>query len=219
VRRTVATAFVLPAWALLLGAALPLSLHGQSPAPAPPSGTYVIRHGDMLAVRIWPDAQLGGEFPVEESGIAHLPMIGEVRAAGMTLDQLRTELRERYGQALKSPVVSVTPMFRVSLLGAVGSAGLYRIDPTQTLLDVVSMAGGFAPNAKPDRVRIVREGQVIEVNAKRSLDTGAGLTAFTLQSGDRIVVPTRTRIVTFQNVFYVLQTALMVATLNELRKR
>lgn len=217
--RPVTTALVLPAWALLIGALLPLRLDGQSPPRTQPVGTYVIRHGDVLAVRIWPDAQLGGEFPVEESGKTYLPLIGEVQTAGKTLDDLRAELRRRYGEALKSPVVSVTPMFRVSLLGAVGIPGLYRIDPTQSLLDVVSLAGGFRPDARPDRVRIVREGQVIEVNASRSLMTGADLSALTLQSGDRIVVPRKHGILTFQNVFSVLQSAIMVATLVELTRR
>ncbi len=179
----------------------------------------MVRYGDVLAVRIWPDIQLGGEFPVEESGMAYLPLIGEVRAAGMPLDELRKELRDRYGQTLKSPVVSVTPMFRVSLLGAVAKPGLYRVDPTQTLLDLVSEAGGFQNDAKADRVRIVREGQVLEVNARRSLETGADLSVLTLQSGDRILVPRRGGVFTFRNVFYALQTAIMVGTLIELTRR
>lgn len=214
------------AGALLVCAALSGGLAGQSPPPPSPAavppvprGDYVIRSGDLLNVRIWPDAQLGGEFPVEESGKTYLPMIGEVQAAGRTLDELRAELRRLYGEALKSPVVSVTPLFRVSLFGAVAGPGLYRIDPTQSLLDVVSLAGGFRPDAKSDRVRIVRDGQVIEVNAHRSLSTGVELTGLALQSGDRIVVPARSRILTFQNFFYVLQSAIMVATLVELSRQ
>jgi polysaccharide export outer membrane protein len=194
----------------------------EPPRPAAADGqepSYVVRSGDVLAIRIWPETQLGGEFPVEESGAVHLPFLGEVRAGDRSLDSLRAELRARYAQALKTPVVSVTPLFRVSVLGAVVRPGLYRIDPTQTLFDVVSQAGGFRPDANPDRLRVVRAGQVMELNARQALRTGETFGALALQSGDRIVVPEKGRALSLQNVFYVLQSAVMVATLIELSRR
>lgn len=183
-------------------------------------GEYIVRAGDVLHVRVWPDAALGGEYPVEESGVVYLPVLGEVRAAGMTLEALRRELRERYGQAIKTPVVAVTPRFRVSVLGAVQRPGLYLADPTQSVFDVISLAGGFRGDAKERAIRIIREGRVLEINAQRALETGEALLAMELRSGDRIVVPARGgRIVSFQNVFFLLQSAVLLATLIELTRR
>jgi polysaccharide export outer membrane protein len=145
----------------------------------------------MVGVRIWPDSMLSGDFPIEESGDAYFPMLGPVRAAGVPLDSLRSELRRLYSTAMRTPVVSIMPRFRVSVLGAVQRPGLYYVTPANTLYDVIALAGGFRPEARDDRLRVVRENQVIDVNARRALESGEALSGLRLRSGDQVVVPAR----------------------------
>lgn len=189
---------------------LPHAIEAQTPAAA--SSEFIIRAGDVLRIRVWPDSAIGGEYPVEETGIAYLPVLGAVQAGGMTLSALRAELRRLYSEALRSPAVSVTPVFAVSVLGAVQRPGLYHVDPTQTLFDAVSLAGGFRDDARSDRVRLVRNGESIEVNARYVLEHGGSDLALSLRSGDRIVVP-EGRQWRWLDLFYGLQSVVLLVTL------
>lgn len=200
--------------ALLLSVAgLPRMAFAQAdsvPAPA----DFIVREGDILHVRIWPNAELGGDFPVEESGFVSLPIVGQLRAAGRPLSEFRQELRELYGRAMKNPVVSVTPEFQVAVLGAVMRPGLYPARPTHTLSDVIGLAGGLREDAREDRVRLVRGGRVIEMAASAAMGEGAGSAEMALQSGDRIIVPERKRSpLTVQNVSAVLQSGTFLLTI------
>lgn len=151
----------------------------------------VLQPGDVLQIYVWPDNTLSGEFSVEETGYVYLPFLGSVQVAGMSLDRLRAQLREGYSEVMKDPVVTVTPAFRIGVLGAVGRPGVYVINPSHSFLDVITMAGGFAANANAGKVRIVRSDKVIEIDAQRALEEGADLADLTLRSGDKIVVPQR----------------------------
>ena len=92
---------------------------------------------------------------------------------------------------MKEPVVTITPLFRVGVMGAVRGPGTYTIDPTFDLLDVIQQAGGFTDRAKQSDVRIVRPGEVLQYNVQRALEEGADLSELTLRSGDNIVVPNK----------------------------
>jgi polysaccharide biosynthesis/export protein len=198
--------FAILALALMSGG----NVAAQSPSASSPD--FVVRAGDILKIRVWPDTALGGEYPVEETGLVYLPVLGEIQAGGVRLATLRSELRRLYGEALRSPSVSVTPMFAVSVLGAVQRPGLYRVDPAHTLFDVISLAGGFRDNARMDRIRVVRDGQVVEVNARHTMDTGGDDLALMLHSGDRIVVP-EGRQWRMLDLFYGLQSLVLLVTL------
>lgn len=176
-----------------------------------------LRPGDALQVGVWPDEELSGEFVVEETGRVYLPFLGPVQAAGISIDQLRTQLRDGYGEVMKNPVVTVTPLYRVGVHGAVRGPGVYSISPSHTLLDVIGMAGGFQERAKAEKVRIIRQRQqrVIELNAQRALETGLGLEALQLQSGDQVVVPLKKGGISAGDVLTVLRTAALVGLIIE----
>ncbi len=148
-----------------------------------------LRPGDALRINIWPDNTLSGQFEVEETGLVYLPFLGALPVVGVSLDRLRAELREGYSQILKEPVVTITPLFSVGVSGGVGRPGNYQITPTENIMDVILMAGGFTQRAKEDQVEIVRQGQVLKYNVERALEEAADLDALTLRSGDQIVVP------------------------------
>ena len=156
---------------------------------AAPAQQLVLRPGDMVRVRVWPDSILGGSFPVEESGSVYLPVVGRVRVTGRSLAAVRDDLRDRYAQAMKMPVVSVTPIFSVSVLGAVPRPGLFQVEPSARLMDVISLAGGFLPNAKPDQLRLVRGTDVRVIDMRAALEQGAEVDTMQLRSGDRLIVP------------------------------
>ncbi len=148
-----------------------------------------LKPGDVLQITVWPDATLGGSFVVEETGLVYLPFLGAVQTGGVSIDRLRNQLREDYAEILKEPVVTIVPLFNVGVSGGVRRPGIYQITPAQNILDVILEAGGFAERAKRDQVQIVREGQLLMYNVQRALEGAANLEAFTLRSGDQVVVP------------------------------
>ena len=183
---------------------------GQTPDQA--VDELVIRRGNRLTIRIWPDEDLGGEFQIEGSGSVFLPILGEVPAAGLTLSQLTQDLRIRYADASRAPIVSVTLLFPVSVIGAVVRPGLYWASPISRMWDVVSEAGGFRREADTKRIRILRGGRVFQLDADQALRVGDERFNVSLRPDDRIVIPEARRI-SGQTVLLVLQSVLLLANL------
>lgn len=178
---------------VVAASALPGGAAAQQPMSLPPA-ELALKPGDVLQINIWPDATLSGSFTVEETGLVYLPFLGAVQVTGVSLDRLRNQLREGYSTILKEPVVTITPLFRVGVMGEVRGPGIYPIDPTVDLLELIQLAGGFTQFAKSDQVRIIREGQMINLNVQRALEGAANLGDLMLQSGDNIVVPRKSTV-------------------------
>jgi polysaccharide biosynthesis/export protein len=197
---------------------LPLVLvwTGSAVAQASASGgstasDVVLRPGDVLRISVWPNPEASGDFSVEETGFVNLPYLQEVRAGGVPVSQLRAELRRRYAEAMRNPVVTVTPMYRVTVTGEVMRPGVQTITPTYSVFDVIALAGGFRPDSDAEKVRIVRAGEVVEYDALRALETGEGMDAVQLRSGDHIVVPARRRaMISYRNALALLQTVSLI---------
>jgi protein involved in polysaccharide export with SLBB domain len=170
-----------------------------------PAGSLVLRPGDALRITVWPNSDLGGEFVIDDAGYVHLPVLAEVRVAGIPVDRVREDLRRRYAEGIRNPVVNVTPVFTVIVIGAVQRPGVYTITPTHTLFDVLGMAGGLHSSAAGDRIRIVRPGEVVRFDAARALERGEGMDAVRLRSGDQIVVP-QGRQFEWRNILALVQT-------------
>ncbi len=194
----------------ILLAPLGSRLSAQTVASPAPAAAYVVRAGDVLQIRVWPDSALGGTYPVEETGVVYLPLVGAVSAAGRPIAELRDMLRRRYVEAMKEPVVSVTPLFKVAVLGAVERPGLYQVDPSANLYDVISMAGGFRDGANERDVRFIRDGELRRMNVEPGI--GAPPDVVELRSGDRIVVPMKHR-ANLVSVYYLIQSLAVLATL------
>ncbi len=195
----------------LAALAAPLAAQDAQQVHAPPPEQFTVRSGDVLRIKVWPDETLSGEYPVGVSGNVYLPIVGEFHAAGLGLAQLQDRIRGLYGESMKNPVISVTPLFPVSVFGGVRSPGVFATDPTQTLVDVIARAGGFTDRAKPDDIRIIRRGVVLPFNARAMLNGGDD-SSIVLQSGDRIYVPQRSGI-SFSNFAMAAQLLLTAAVL------
>jgi polysaccharide biosynthesis/export protein len=210
-QRTIVTSWV-AVLAVLACAGIGAAQTPSSAAGNPAAADVVLRPGDVLRITVWPNPEASGEFTIEDSGYVMLPLLEGVRAAGVPVGELRAELRRLYGQAMRNPVVTVMPMFRVTVTGEVMRPGIQVITPTYSLFEVIGQAGGFRPQADAEKVRIVRAGQVIHYDALRALETGEGMDAIQLRSGDHVVVPARrTSILSFGSIMSLLQTASLIA--------
>jgi len=175
----------------VLASLLLLGLRGTAPAQTDSPYDSPLRPGDVLRISVWPDAELSGEFPVEVDGNVYLPFLGAVRVIGVPGDELRRHIREGFQAAQRNAVVTVTPLYRIGVTGAVRRPSAYLVPPTDGFFDVIATAGGFDIRAKSNEVSVVREGQVIMLNAEDAIKRGntLPLDALSLRSGDQIIVP------------------------------
>lgn len=196
-------------------APLPTVAHAQSRAPEPHVVTDVIlRPGDIVRLKLWPEQQYSGDYQVETSGIVAIPLLGEMHVAGKPLSEVRAEVRDRYRSLTTNGVAIVSLQFRVSVLGQVARPGLYPVDATQSVFDALSQAGGPTTNADLSHIRLIRDDHIVILNAKQAVETGAPLLGILLESGDRIIVPEQTmRWLSWQNALTALQTIGLIIAL------
>ena len=170
------------------------------------------QYGDVLRIRVWPDATLGGDFAVETTGAVNLPLLGAVPVVGRNLEEIRADLVARYTEeAMRNPVVSLTILFPVSVLGEVRAPGLYVFQPTNTLFDAISEAGGLTDRATSDGITLIRDGQETIINVDGTSGFATGDLDLFLRSQDRIVIGRSS--ISGATVLQIVQTALAVVTL------
>jgi polysaccharide export outer membrane protein len=165
--------------------------------PAAAAGdTYVIGGNDVLAVTVWKEPTLSGSILVRPDGMISIPLVGDVKAAGLTPAQLAKEITTRLKKYIQDPNVSVVVAAihskLVYLIGEVAKTGPVEMTPDMTLLEAISSAGGLTEFANKKKMYILRDvggkRQRIQVHYKEAL---AGNLAYdlALQAGDTIVVP------------------------------
>ena len=121
----------------------------QQPAKEPPQPGpgYILGPDDEIVIRAI-DAPEISDKPVliGTNGNITLPLIGRVKAGGLTVEQLETELNTQLRKYVRDPQVSVTVAeFRsqpVSVFGAVTKPGVVQLRGRKTLYEVLAMAGG-----------------------------------------------------------------------------
>lgn len=164
--------------------ALCSALWAGVPALAAQAPTSGLQPGDMVRLKVWREPELSGDFRVDERGEVVFPRIGPVLVPRLSADSLRRQLVKTYSAYLRDPSIEVTLLRRVNVQGAVRTPGLYQVDQTQTIADVLALAGGATSDGKADRVELVRGGKRIGVR----LDRQTRLFDSPLQSGDQLWV-------------------------------
>ena len=146
-----------------------------------------LRPGDAVRVHVWREADISGVFTVDDRGIVTLPLVGERAVSGLDPSELRDALLADYRDYLQNPSIEVTILRRVNILGEVRSPGLYPLDATISLADALALAGGITQIGDPNKIRLVRDNEVVA----EGVDQAAVIGASDIRSGDQIVVGMR----------------------------
>ena len=207
---------------VVLTLAVAVCAHAQQPAPVqalpaqasngngakPPAGVdvpagvatpadYLIGPEDVLAVVFWREKDMSTEVAVRPDGMISLPLINEVRAAGLTPDQLREELTKAAARYIEVPSVSVVVKAinsrKVFITGNVNKQGPYTLTAPATVLQMISLAGGLLEFADEKNIRIVRTENGKQVSYRfnyKDVSKGKNLQQnIFLKPGDTIIVP------------------------------
>ncbi len=166
-----------------------VALNAETPAaPVTSPGTYRMTPGDKVKVTVFNEADLTGEFQVNERGNVAFPLVGEVQAANATPDEFQQRLTARLrGKYVKNPRVSIEMINYqpFNVLGEVKNAGQYQYRPGLTIQDAVALAGGFTYRAN------TRTAYVRRADSSGEITVSTDGEKVPILPGDNIRVPER----------------------------
>jgi polysaccharide export outer membrane protein len=158
---------------------------------------YGIQPGDVLTVSVWKEEGLQSEVLVRPDGGISFPLVGDVSAAGKSVQQLSALISERLVKYIPDPVVTVSMKAlsgnAVYVIGKVNKPGEFPVTHYVDVMQALSMAGGTNPFAALNDIKVLRR-----VGGKQSaisfrygdVESGKKLEQnIILKSGDIIVVP------------------------------
>jgi polysaccharide export outer membrane protein len=134
-------------------------LPGEQQAPVA-AGDYRIGPEDLLHIIVWKNDPMSRIVLVRPDGHISLPLLNDIKAAGLTPMQLRDILVKSLAEYMPSPEVSVIVndirSFKVSVIGEVIRPGRYELKSATTALDVLAAAGGFSSFANRTKIVVLR---------------------------------------------------------------
>ena len=157
---------------------------------------YVIGEEDILFIAVWQNPDLTQDAIVRPDGKISFPLIGDVLAKGRTVSELDQEVTKRLKEYIRQPEVSISIKKlggnKVMVLGEVSKPGVYAVTGTKTILEAISLAGGFTKDSVASSVVLIRGGfenpKAERLDLSKALAGGARLNV-ALVTEDIIFVP------------------------------
>jgi polysaccharide export outer membrane protein len=140
-------------------ASTPAAMRGAYAAAVPAEGAYTLDSGDKLRIVVFGQDGLTNSYGVDAAGSITMPLIGAVRARGLSVAELSTAIEARLRQGyIREPHVAAEieayrPFF---ILGEVSFPGQYPYVANMTVETAVAIAGGFSPRALRTQVDVSR---------------------------------------------------------------
>ena len=181
---------------------------------------YVLGSQDVFTITVWGQGGVSERFTVEADGTFTFPMLGRVKAGGLTVRQLQNELTDRlrdgyFNDPRLTVVVEEYRSQRIFMVGEVKNPGTYSLTRPMTLVEALALAGSTTSNSSG--IALVRrrssgddatKGPVIqggvgvtEINVDlTALQAGVLTNNPMLRDGDTIVVPRPAPVFVFGHV-------------------
>ncbi|MDB5654797.1 MAG: polysaccharide biosynthesis protein [Tardiphaga sp.] len=149
------------------GIAAPMQAQAQAKtrASAETTGAYTLGPNDRIRLKVYGEADISGEYEIDSSGFASIPLAGRIRAAGLTTGQLERTVAAALAKGIvRDPRVNIEiALYRpYYILGEVKKSGEYPYRLGITILDAVASAGGFTYRANENKVFLRRSGGSVE---------------------------------------------------------
>jgi polysaccharide export outer membrane protein len=142
---------------------------------------------------VWREPELSGPAIVRPDGQITMPLIGDVQAAGLTPLEMGARVTEKLSQFVTRPEVIVSVQAvrskRYYVTGEVLRSGAFPLVVPTTVLEAVTLAGGFREFANTKNITVLRGGKKFRFNYKDVIK-GKNLSQnIPLENGDYIIVP------------------------------
>ena len=150
---------------------------GKKPGGAPVGDAYIIGPEDVLSVKVWEDGRFSGNYNVLPDGTISIPLLGPIRAAGLTPVQLEDAINQaalKYLNAAHTAVqVEAVKSKMVYFDGeGIGSPGAMPYMLPMHLFEAISARGGFKDFADKKHIQVRRDGKIIETVSYNDLIKG-----------------------------------------------
>ncbi|HEX3664107.1 MAG TPA: polysaccharide biosynthesis/export family protein [Rhizomicrobium sp.] len=146
---------------------------------------YKLDTGDKVRVIVFGEDDLGGQFQIDDSGFIRLPLIGQLKAAGLSPRNLEAQISAALANGyLKQPRVSVevTDYRPFYIIGEINKPGQYSYVNDMSALNAVALGGGYTVKASDSWVYVRRYGNKEEVRLAADATTK-------IHPGDVVRVP------------------------------
>ena len=161
--------------------------------------SYRLNPGDELVISVWKEADLQREVLVLPDGSVGFPLAGQIRAEGLTPNELQAAIAEKLRTYVPDAVVTVSVLRaagnKIYVLGEVNKPGEYQPSRPLNVMQALSLAGGLTEFASESRIIVLRKVGDKETSLPvpyDDLQRGDSLDQnHRLMSGDSIVVPSR----------------------------
>lgn len=166
---------------------------------------YIIGPEDILEIAVWKNAELSKQVQVRPDGRISFPLLGDISAVAKTPVQLAEEISSGLRAYMENPTISLmvkeVNSYQIYVLGEVLKPGKYPLKSKTTLLQGITVAGGFTPMAARNKIvvfRFSKDGEGL-TKLKASYDDivvrDGSVQNMELKPGDQIVVPSETMVV------------------------
>jgi len=157
---------------------------------------YRIGSEDVIRVSVWENPELTMDVTVRPDGKISLPLINEIQAMDLTPMELSDVITENLKKYVKNPQVTVivtqTNFQKIYLVGNVLRPGAYPLRHDMTVLQALSLAGGFTTFASPREMKIISgigtKENIRKINYYKMIED-IELDHYMLKPGDTIVIP------------------------------
>lgn len=153
------------------------------------AGDFLV--GDRIVVSVLGSRELSDTFTVRQNRELTLPNLPPLSLQGVLRSEASSRIADFVGRYVRDAQVTVTPLLRLSVEGAVVRPGFYSVRSDALLSDVIMEAGGPAPNSDVSKTVVRRDGALYWGTSYLApkLYGGATVDALGLRSGDQVVVP------------------------------
>lgn len=166
---------------------------------------YIIGPEDILEITVWKNADLSKQVQVRPDGRISLPLLGDISAVSKTPTQLVEEISAGLKAYMENPTISIivkeVNSYQIYVLGEVNKPGKFPLKSKTTLLQGITVAGGFTAMAARNKIvvfRFAKDGEGL-TKLKASYDDivvrDGSSQNIELKPGDQIVVPSETMVV------------------------
>jgi polysaccharide export outer membrane protein len=148
-------AVMIISWAVTAGV---VSARTQDRPDQPPVTDYVVGPQDVLTITSYDQADLSGKFTLEADGTFTYPLIGRVKAGGLTLRALEDSLKKRLKDEgfFRNPQITVSvetyKSQKVFVVGEVRTPGTYPLSGDMSLVEAIARAGSTLPTASGEAI-------------------------------------------------------------------
>ncbi len=191
---------------------------------------YTLRPGDQLNIVVVQEQDISSNlqnsqetpYTVRPDGTVSFPLVGEINASGMTVDQFTRYLRNGLSRYYVEPDVTVNIVklggIRVHVFGEVKKPGTYELTKSHTIMDALGASGGFTWDAAKKKVFLIHQddtNKAIKINLNNMLKTGNLKDNLVLKEGDILYLTKNGRIDFARDIVPFLSGAYMISEIKD----